>query len=145
VKSGSVDIWYSYSVLENVPPGGIAALLKEAVRVLAPTGMFFSVIGCQDPFAGGARGLGKVNYLRYSDKVWSFWTENDLAYNNRLRECDFVDLLQSAGLVIVTKRNALDAEDLDRVKRMTLGPRFAGYSPEQLAIHRSELTAQLRA
>jgi hypothetical protein len=144
LPAGSIDIWYSYSVLENIPVPIVEGILAEAVRILAPTGAWFSVIGCKDPFTAGEPGMSWVNYLKYSDRTWAFWTHNQLAYNNRMRESDYVARIGQQGLEILQVEGARAPGDLEAVRTMTLDPRFAGYTPEDLSVYRTEITARPR-
>jgi hypothetical protein len=140
LPEGSVDIWYTYSVLEYVPRSVLPDIFREARRIMAPEGIWFSLIGCQDPYASRTWG-GRVNYLQYSEAGWNFWTSNSLAHNNRLRERDFLELLRAAGFRIEAVQGARHPEDLKRLESMRVDSRFRGYTIEELAVHRSEILA----
>jgi len=51
----SFDIYFNYSVLENIPLPVLIGLMQEAERITKKTGVMASVVGCQDPFAEPGR------------------------------------------------------------------------------------------
>lgn len=142
LPSQSVDVFYSYAVLEHVPEETIFALIAEAKRVLKPDGVFYALIGLHDHYNGfdPAR-VSKVNFLRYPEWAWKLLVKNNISYHNRLRERDFIDMLARAGASIAYRKGEVHQADLAEVQSMALAGRFAGYSPDELAVTRSELIA----
>lgn len=141
LPGASVDLFYSYAVLEHVPPADIAALVTEARRVLKPGGIWYSMIGLHDhylPFGAPSA----VNFLRYPDWAWNLLVQNPISYHNRMRERDFVEILRAAGGALLSVDNFTDPADIERCRNMRLAKRFRGYTPEQLAVTRTELIAR---
>jgi SAM-dependent methyltransferase len=138
----SVDLFYSFAVLEHVPDNVAAALMAEARRVLKPGGIWYSLIGLHDHYAGFDKSVSEVNFLRYPEWLWRLLVKNNISYHNRLRERDFLDMMARAGGEIVRVHHVQRPEDVERVKAMKVDRRFAGYTPEELAVTRTEIIAR---
>ena len=130
---GAVDVVFSNSVLEHVPPQVIRAIYDEARRVLAPGGIMFHSVNCGDHYAYVDRRLNQLHYLRYSDRAWSFWN-NAFLYQNRLRAHRFVDDAVEAGFDIVLNTATARPERLQQLRAIPLARQFAHIPPEQLCI-----------
>lgn len=138
----SVDIYFSYAVLEHVPEDLVPAIVAEARRVLKPTGVFYALIGLHDHYNGFDSRVSKVNFLRYPEWLWAVLVKNKISYHNRMRERDFLEILSANGADLVTIQSVIDPQDLDRVKSMKIDGRFRGYSPEELATTQTEIVAK---
>lgn len=138
----SVDIYFSYAVLEHVPDDVAQDIIREAKRILKPDGVFFALIGLHDHYNGFDRRVSKVNFLKYPEWLWALLVKNSISYHNRLRERDFLEMLAREEAIIVDVRHVIDPQDVERVKAMKIDKRFRGYSPEELATTRTELTAR---
>ena len=90
LPDGDVDVVFSNSVLEHVPPDVIDAMYAESMRILSPRGVMFHSVNCGDHYAYVDRNVHQLNYLRYSDEEWQRWN-NAFLYQNRLRAHWFVD------------------------------------------------------
>jgi SAM-dependent methyltransferase len=130
----SVDLVLSHGVLELVPVEGLRRLTEEARRILKPGGVALHFIGLGDPFAGSGRRPGFMNFLRYSPRWWNFFMQNKIGSNNRLREKEFVELFRSHGANVRVMEHVLRPQDVEAVKAMRVHPRFAGMTPEELAV-----------
>jgi len=135
----SVDIVYSYAVLEHVAPAVISEFDKEAKRILKKDGLVFHVIGLHDHYTGIGKGITKVNFLQYSERVWSFFIYNKIAYHNRLREKTFIELFKKSGAKVISVSNEIDDKDIEAIKKMKLADEFSGFSPEELAIFKTRV------
>lgn len=144
LPDGSVDIYFSYAVLEHVPEKAAAAIMAEARRVLKPDGVFYALIGLHDHYHNFDRRVSKVNFLRYPEWLWSPLVKNKISYHNRMRERDFLEMLKSHGAEIVDVHSTIDPEDLNRVRSMKIDRRFRGYSPEELATTQTEIVCRFR-
>ena len=101
IPENAIDIFYSDSVLQRVLERDLHSLLKDAgERLMRPGGVcFHRTDQCDinshshiDP------GLWRLEYLKYSD--WFFNTVISGRFNsqNRLRESDFIELLEASGM-----------------------------------------------
>jgi SAM-dependent methyltransferase len=131
LPTGSVDIVFSNAVFEHVPPAGLAAILREARRILRPGGLTIHSLNCGDHYAYFDRSISFMNYLQYSDRDWNWWN-SDLLYQNRLRPQDFLEIAAKADLRVVLSQFKPRPDLLALLPTLRLAPEFRGYSPEQL-------------
>jgi SAM-dependent methyltransferase len=141
LPDASVDVVYSNSVLEHVTPEALRAIMKETARILRPDGYAIHSVNCGDHYAHSDPAITQVNYLRFSERQWSFWN-NELQYQNRLRARDFLEASEAAGLVTVFSKARPRPELVAEVSRMRLPDRFRGYSFEDLAITSVDFAAR---
>jgi hypothetical protein len=132
LPAASVDVVFSNSVLEHVPPDAIGRLMQESQRVLRPGGLSIHSANCGDHYAYFDRSITAMNYLTYSGDQWRFW-DNSLLYQNRLRPQDFLRIAERAGLKIVLSKFRPRPELLAALPKLKIASEFAGYAPEQLA------------
>jgi SAM-dependent methyltransferase len=137
----SVDVVFSNSVLEHVPREMIEACFVEAMRILRPGGIMFHSVNCGDHYAYTDRSIHPLHYLQFSDEDWELWN-NTFLYQNRLRAIDFTDIARRAGFTIETDTSRVLPERLAQLDAMTVHPRFAHYTREQLAITSIDFVAR---
>ena len=144
LDSSSVDLVYSYAVLEHVGPDTIRRMNEETRRILRPTGLAYHGIGLHDHFTGVDRDITAVNFLQYSDRWWDFFVQNEISYHNRLREKDFLEIFARDGFEVVSRKNVIDPKSLGALDHMQLDAKFRGYTPEELAVIHSTLVLKPR-
>lgn len=132
LPASSVDVVFSNSVLEHVPPDAILRIMRETRRILRKGGLAMHSVNCGDHYAYFDRGITAANYLTYSEAQWSKWN-NRLLYQNRLRPSDFLDLAEQAGLRIVLSKTQPNPALLSHLPTLAIAPEFRRYPPEQLA------------
>jgi SAM-dependent methyltransferase len=132
----SVDILYSYAVLEHVPETVIDEVTAEAKRILKPGGIAFHEIGLQDHFVDFDASITTVNFLRYPEWWWKFLVKNDIQYINRLRAKDYIKGFERYGACVDVKEAYINPRDLKALQTMKIDRRFAGMTPEELAVTR---------
>jgi SAM-dependent methyltransferase len=137
----SVDIVFSNSVLEHVPPPMIEACFAEAWRILRPGGVMFHSVNCGDHYAYTDRSIHQLHYLQFSEDEWARWN-NDFLYQNRLRAIDFVATARRAGFTIEVDASRVMPERLALLDRIIVHPAFAHYTREQLAITNIDFIAR---
>lgn len=133
LPAGSVDVVFSNSVLEHVPPAVIDACLVEAQRILRPGGVVFHSVNCGDHYAYADRSVHQLQYLRYSEAAWRRWN-NAFLYQNRLRAVDFTEMARRAGFEIEIDTSWARPERLAQLDAMKVDPCFSRYTREQLCI-----------
>lgn len=133
LPDASVDVVFSNSVLEHVPPEVIAPLYHEAMRVLRPGGLMFHSVNTGDHYAYVDRNVHQLNYLQYGDRAWAFWN-NAFLYQNRLRVDAFLDAARGTGFELVLDTSHTRPERLAQLQSMRVHPQFAGVAPERLCI-----------
>ena len=137
LEPGSVDLFYSDSVLQFVAPDDLSALILQAQRFLQPSGLSFHVIECLDLHARIDRRVPPLGYLAYSDRVWRLMTSRYLNYQNRLRMPEFVELFRRAGIASQILNPVIRSEDVEYARsRLARVARFDRMSAEEIAIRR---------
>lgn len=133
----SVDVVYSYSVLEHVPEETVASLTQEAKRILVPGGIALHNISEHDHYVSFDSSISNVNFLKYPEWLWKFFVQNKISYHNRLREKHFLEIFAANGARIESKESDIEPSDVEAVRRMKCDSRFAGLSTEELAVIRT--------
>ena len=133
LQEGDVDVVFSNSVLEHVPPEVITAMYREAMRILSPGGVMFHSVNCGDHYAYVDRDIHQLNYLRYSDRQWKRWN-NAFLYQNRLRAHCFVDDARALGFEIVLDTTTVLPERLQQLAGVPVHPQFAGIPADRLCV-----------
>ncbi|KQY52675.1 class I SAM-dependent methyltransferase [Lysobacter sp. Root494] len=144
LPAGSIDMVFSNSVLEHVPPAVITALYAESRRILAPGGLMFHSVNCGDHYAYVDRRLHQLHYLQYSSRAWSFWN-NAFLYQNRLRAHRFVEDASAAGFEIVLDTATAREENLARLRAMRVAPEFADIPRERLCVTSVDFIGRITA
>lgn len=131
LPAASIDIVFSNSVLEHVPPGVIQAIFHESARVLKPGGLSIHSANCGDHYAYFDKSITALNYLAYPARDWAFW-DNNLLYQNRLRPADFVNMAAHAGLDVPISIHRPRPELLAALPGLAIAEEFRHYPPDQL-------------
>jgi SAM-dependent methyltransferase len=139
LPDAGADMVFSYAVLEHVPEAMVIGLTAESRRILRPGGIAFHAIGLHDHYANFDDRLTKVNFLKYPEWFWRLFVKNKISYHNRLREKDFLELFAAHRGRVLRIRNTTDQRSLEALHHMRLAPRFAGMTPQELAVTYSEV------
>jgi SAM-dependent methyltransferase len=127
----SIDFYYSFATLEHIPVDVLKELLQESFRILKPGAYCYHYI---QPSMHSLRWSdSSVDYLIFPQATWDKWIANPIAYENRLRAVQHLDLLKQAGFDIVHAWFNTDHRALKRLPEMRLAPAFERFTPEQLA------------
>jgi len=130
---GEVDVVFSNSVLEHVPPEAITAMYRESMRILSPGGIMFHSVNCGDHYSYVDGNIHQLNYLQYSDRAWKLWN-NAFLYQNRMRAHEFVEGAAGLGFSIELDTSTARANRLEQLAAMKVDLRFAQLAPEKLCI-----------
>lgn len=133
LADGEVDVVFSNSVLEHVPPEAITAMYRESMRILSPGGIMFHSVNCGDHYSYVDSNIHQLNYLRYSDRAWKLWN-NAFLYQNRMRAHEFVEGAAALGFAIELDTSTARANRLEQLATMKVDSRFAQLPPEKLCI-----------
>jgi len=139
LEEKSVDLIYSYAVLEHVPEQVVYDLTKEAKKILNLGGMSYHLIGLHDHYHSFDKSISKVNFLKYPEWLWSFLVKNNISFHNRLREKQFLEIFKKNGAKLVWSKNKIDEEDLEVLKHMKIDKCFQGMTSKELAIYETEI------
>ncbi|MCX5637752.1 MAG: methyltransferase domain-containing protein [Planctomycetota bacterium] len=138
----SVDLIYSYVVLECVPVEGICQIIAESKRILRPGAIAYHAINTGDYHTSNRN---CVNFLRYPQWFWHIIRENNIAFHNRLREKQFIDLFQFYGADVRVVSRVTSAVDLEALRTMKIDKRFSSMTQEELAVTFTNLVVSFPA
>ena len=101
--SSKFDYICSQVVLEHVHPTVLEELFKRTKKWL--NGYCVHTINFIDHFANPGifqdKKISEFNFLKYSDKNWSFWAGNSIAYTNRLSYVYYLGLCKKFNLQVI--------------------------------------------
>lgn len=123
----SFDCVFSFHVLEHVPSKNINQLTADISRVLKPGGISFHQIGVDDHLQHYDSGVSKKNYIKYSDRTWRWFFENELQYFNRLQTSEW---LKAFGQRFTQLEAISEHCSIDDLK---VNKRFSDFSNEELS------------
>ena len=131
------DAHISYTVLEHIPISSLNSILREGLRILNPQGVFVHNIDYSDHFSHSDFSISPINFLQYSNTVFSFLAGNRFMYMNRLRVDDFKSLFLDLNLDILAHKPVVSSMLLDQILSnnipFKLHHDFYDKSPECLA------------
>lgn len=130
--TGRIDLAYSHTVLEHIPPAALAEIFALVRARLGPGGLFCNGIDNSDHRRSYDADLSIVDFLRYSDRAWKVQCINPQDYTNRLRHSDYVGLLKTAGFDLLDARVHVAREALRTIAAADLPERFRDKAPEDL-------------
>ncbi len=137
LASRSVDLFFTYEVLEHVPEAVLDGLVVESKRVLKSSGIAYHAIEPGDHYT---RDISHINHYRYPEWLWSILIKNNISYHNRLCQRQFRECFERHGAIIHSIRNQVSADDLaNLINGFKPNKRFGAFSPEELAIWYSEI------
>ena len=106
----SFDFVVSTNVMEHVHADIAQELIHGIATVLKPGGYSFQSIDLKDHLHYYDRGgTSPKQYLKYSDRDWTRWFENDVQYFNRVQRPQWLEMFENAGLTLVSE-NSWDVE-----------------------------------
>lgn len=128
-----VDAIFSHTCLEHISEPDLRSLLQECRHVLRPGGLMSHGIDHSDHRANVDRELSRIDFLRYSDRVWRLFCIDPQDYTNRLRHSDYVRLFTDAGYEIAFEQVIVDETCRRFAETNRLDPRFGSSTAEELA------------
>jgi SAM-dependent methyltransferase len=141
VQMPSVDLVMSRTVLEHIKPPALRRLLADFGKGLRPGGMMSHVIDHSDHREHRDKSLSRIDFLRYSDRVWRCLCVDPQDYTNRLRHTDYLEMIRKAGYDIIFERREVDACAVADAARLPLWGRFREMSPDVVGTLTSHIVA----
>jgi hypothetical protein len=135
----SVDCITSTDTLEHIPAKDLGPLFRECRRLLRPSGIFSAAIDYADHYQQGDGAISDYNYLKYGDAVWKMFNPPS-HYQNRLRHCDYINLLADAGFATV-EETVEASGDSQLICEAKLASRFRSYATTDLLPTRGQIVA----
>ena len=80
-----------------------------------------------------------MNFLKYPEWLWAPLVKNKISYHNRLREPQHLERFAAHGATVRWKNSHITESDVEAARTMRIHRRFAGMTPEELAVWRSDL------
>ena len=99
---------FSCNVFEHVDKRILPQVIQNFSRLLIPEGYSLHKIDPGDHLAYYTRSVSRKNYLRYSDKVWRRFFENEVQYFNRVQRPEWLALFRDAGFELVEEEPVLN-------------------------------------
>jgi hypothetical protein len=97
-RDGAFSVIFSYNVLEHINRVILPGFIQDFQRLLKPSGHSIQVIDLGDHLAYYDRSVSLKNYLRYSDRAWRRFFQNDVQYFNRVQRPEWLNLFRNTGL-----------------------------------------------
>ncbi len=141
VFDGLVDLFYSESILQRIPIQHLEDLFGVVSAHLNAEGVVFHRTDQKDINAQSHvdQGLWDFYYLRYSDSFFNLFMSGKFNSQNRLRESDFLKLLEQSGMIPVYLESHYSKADLEKLKDFQVAQRFRGKTLEDLAVKHSKI------
>lgn len=121
------DFITSFHVLEHVPAQLVAQAVRDMYRTLKPGGYVIHQIGIDDHLTHYDGKASPKQYIKYSDKVWRRFFENEVQYFNRWQTSDWTSVFDDAGFSLVDQ--IAESASIDDLK---VDQRFSDYSRDDL-------------
>lgn len=92
---------FSSNVLEHVEKAILPGFTRDFYRILQPGGYSIHQIDLGDHLSYYDRRARAKNYLRYDDRTWKRFFENDVQYFNRVQKPAWMEMFRASGLELV--------------------------------------------
>lgn len=125
----SFNCVFSFFVLELIPQHNVNEEVKQLYRILKPGGYSIHMMSICDPLSRFYhKHKSPKYYLRYSDRTWKMFFENEISHFNRLQMSDWLSIFNKEGFSFLEKiTRSCDIESLK------INPRYQHYDKEDLA------------
>jgi SAM-dependent methyltransferase len=133
LPDNSVDLYFSFAVLEHVGVREIPELLSESFRILKPGGVCYHYIQPSMHAALFDRTALAIDYLRISSFWWNALFSNPISHENRLRAPQYLAMFERSGFRIVRWWKRVDEPSLSALSRVRVAREFSAFTAEDLA------------
>lgn len=121
------DLITSFHVMEHVSADAVQKLGRSFARVIRPGGYMIHQIGIDDHLAHYDSNSSRKQYIVYSESEWKLRFASSIGYINRIQASEWRQLFDQCGFELCEEIN----ETTD-ISKLRIGPRFQGYSKEDL-------------
>lgn len=137
----TIDLIFSRAVLEYIPPTINEEIFIEFNRILKDQGKMCYVIDNSDHWEHYDKSISRLNFLKFEDSIWRLTSINPLAYINRLRHYEYLNMMDHAGFNIDYDGSKVDEQALKDLKKIKICKKYKNVPPERLAILTSYIVA----
>ena len=130
----------SHTVLEHVPKNAVVALLSSAKALLRDGGVMSHGIDNSDHRANVHKTLSRVDFLRYSDRLWRLLSIGE--HTNRLRHQEYRRIMELMGFEICSERAVVNPACVEDAKSLPLSGKFRQMDVMELATLWSHFVAR---
>ncbi len=123
-----VDIVFSHTTLEHIPPAVLRKIFEDARGVLRPGGVMSHGVDHTDHRSHRDPGLSPIDFLRFSDRTWRLLCVDPQDYTNRLRHSDYVRLFQDTGYDLLHEEPTANDKMAADARKLPLWERFRDMS-----------------
>ena len=116
IKENSIDIHFSFTVLEHIPEKIIKDILLESKRILKPRGVSIHFVDLSDHFEHQDKSITRINFLQFSPKQWQNIAGNEYAYCNRLRPNQYLKIAENVSATVIRSEATVDLRSLEKLK-----------------------------
>jgi methyltransferase family protein len=127
----SVDIIYSNTVLEHVPPDELNGLFAESHRILSQNGYILHLIDMSDHFAHSDPTISSINFLQFSEKAFAKYNTCFL-YQNRLRVSAWRQIMSDQEFKIIYWQTNIDEKSLKQLPALRIDEAFASLNVDEI-------------
>ena len=146
IKQQPVDFFYSESILHRLPVKHLQDLLQVVSGCLSNDAVIFHRTDQSDINAQRHvdTELWALNYLRYSEWFFNLFMSGKFNSQNRLRESDFLQLLDESGMSPIYLESHCRKDDMDRLRNFKVARRFKDKTIEDLSVKHSKIVCKKR-
>ena len=105
----SFNFIFSCGVLQHIKRDMLPEVIQDSYRLLKPGGYSIHDIDLVDLLAYYDCKVSRKNYLRYSDKIWRRYFENQVQHHNKVQRPEWLDLFHKTGFELV-EEEAISAD-----------------------------------
>ena len=141
IQEGTVDLFFSYSVLQRVLPNDLRQIITRSYDLLKNSGVSCHRIHSQDFNNITDKRIPPLYYLRISNIIWRTITSSFMNYQNRLRIAEFIKIFAETGFIITTGNDIVRPEDIEYAK-VHLLEKYPNLTPEEIATYQTDIFAR---
>jgi hypothetical protein len=132
--NGKIDYFISNTVFEHIPVGELEKILISGKKYLTEKGLSIHYIDYIDHFWYSDKSISKINFLKFSNKVWNIIAGNKFMYMNRMRHSDYINLIKNTGNSIIEVEIESDNELIKMIaeKKLKINSIFHNRSANDL-------------
>lgn len=135
IMSDTVDIIFSYTVLEHIDINAIKKILTENKRILKKSGKAIHYIDYSDHFSHSDNSINSINFLQFSQNNWDYYSNNQFMYMNRIRHNEYVKIFEEINFKLQYIKTDVDNNVIQLLQsnKLYLDEKFKKFDNETLS------------